>query len=88
MTAAQIRTVICLFVVVVAAVVFPVTHGIHETVDHDCTLCQLRHSAIGIVSEGLPVVDCFESAKRSQGCVVGSFNSRHQLPSGSRAPPA
>ncbi|SVA97752.1 uncharacterized protein METZ01_LOCUS150606, partial [marine metagenome] len=78
----QIRTAICLLVVVVSAVVLPITHGVHETVDHDCTLCQLRHSAIGIVSDGPAVVDRFESVTRSQQCVVGPFTSHHQLPAG------
>ena len=88
MSLSRMRTVACLFVLVVSAVVLPVTHGVHETADHDCTLCQLRHSAIGIVSDGPAVVDCFESATRSQQCVFDSFISHYQLPSGSRAPPA
>ena len=88
MTLNRMRTVVFLFVLVGAAVVLPVTHDMHETADHDCTLCQLRQSSIGDIAKVETVVGCFESATRPQQCVVDSFISHYQLPSGSRAPPA
>ena len=87
MTLNRMRTVVFLFVLVGAAVVLPVTHDMHETADHDCTLCQLRQSSIGDVVKVQTVVDCFESARWLQENLVDSFSSCHYLPSGSRAPP-
>jgi len=86
----QISRAISFVVLIVAVLAVPVNHGVHDddAADNDCRLCQLRHSTIGIASEVQAVVDCFESAKLTQGYVVDSFNSQHQLTSGSRAPPA
>jgi len=88
MSIQSIRTACVLTVLVLAAVVLPVTHGLHETVDHDCTLCQLRHTSIGDAVEVLTCVDCHESGQCLQENVVDSFGSCSHLPSGSRAPPA
>ena len=49
MSITSIRNACLLAVLIVAAVVLPVTHGVHETDDRDCTLCQLRESSIGDV---------------------------------------
>jgi len=84
----EIRAVVWIGVLLVAAVVLPVTHGLHETVDHDCTLCQLRHSSIGDVAQVQTVAACVETAQRVQENPVNAFNSQYYLPSGSRAPPA
>ena len=87
-TLREIRAVIWIGVLLVAAVVLPVAHGLHETVDHDCTLCQLRHSSIGDVAQVQTVAACVETAQRVQENPVNAFNSQYYLPSGSRAPPA
>ncbi len=73
---------------VLAAVVLPAVHGVHETVDHHCTLCQLRHSSIGEVVEVQAVIDDFESKQWSRPAFVRFLDSLPRLPSGSRAPPA
>ena len=73
---------------VLAAAVLPAVHGVHETVDHHCTLCQLRHYSIGEVVEVQAVIDDFESTQWSRPAFVSFLNSLPHLPSGSRAPPA
>ncbi len=88
MTLNRMRTVVFLFVLVGAAVVLPVTHDMHETADHDCTLCQLRHSGTGDVVQVQTTVEGVETAQRVQENPVNAFNSQYYLPSGSRAPPA
>ena len=88
MSIQSIRTACVLTVLVLAAVVLPVTHGLHETVDHDCTLCQLRHSGTGDVIQVQTTVEGVETAQRVQENPVNAFNSQYYLPSGSRAPPA
>ena len=87
MSITSIRNACFLTVLIVATVVLPVTHDLHEAADHDCTLCQLRQSSIGDVVKVQTVVDCFESARWLQENLVDSFSSCHYLPSGSRAPP-
>ena len=87
-TLREIRVVIWIGVLLVAAVVLPVAHGLHETVDHDCTLCQLRHSSIGDVAQVQTVAACFETRQRIRENLVDAFDSQYYLPSGSRAPPA
>ena len=87
MSIKSIRNACLLAVLIVAAVVLPVTHGVHETDDRDCTLCQLRQSSIGDVVKVQTVVGCFESARWLQENLVDLFSSCRHLPSGSRAPP-
>ena len=88
MSIQSIRTACVLTVLVLAAVVLPVTHGLHEPVDHDCTLCQLRHASIGNAVEVLTCVNCHESGQCLQEKFVDPVDSCSHLPSGSRAPPA
>ena len=88
MSISSIRTACFLTFLVLAAVVLPAVHGVHETVDHHCTLCQLRHSSIGEVVEVRAVIDDFESTQWSRPAFVSFLNSLPHLPSGSRAPPA
>ena len=82
----QITFFLTLFVFV--ALVVPVTHGAHDTLDHHCTLCQLGRSSIGDVVEVQTVIDGFELRQWLRQASVRTFDSQAYLPSGSRAPPA
>ena len=88
MSISSIRTACFLTLLVLAAVVLPAVHGVHETVDHHCTLCQLRHSGTGDDDQVQTVDEGVETAQRVQDNPVNAFNSQYYLPSGSRAPPA
>lgn len=88
MSVKWIRIAFFLTVLVLMAVVSPVTHDVHETVDHHCTLCQLGHSSTGDVVKVQAVVHDFESVQWIPEGLVKSFGSLPYLPSGSRAPPA
>ena len=88
MSFTSIRTACLVTLLVLSAFALPVTHDLHETTDHDCTLCQLRHSGTGDVVQVQTVVEGVETAQRLQDNPVNAFNSQYYLPSGSRAPPA
>ena len=88
MSVKWIRIAFFLTVLVLMAVVSPVTHDVHETVDHHCTLCQLGHSSIGDVVKVQAVVHDFESVQWIPEGLVKSFGSLPYLPLGPRAPPA
>ncbi len=75
-------------VLVLMAVALPMSHGVHETVDHHCTLCQLAQSSIGDVVKAQAVFHDFESAQWIPEGLVKSFGFIPHLPSGSREPPA
>ena len=84
----SIQITFFLTIFVFLGLVAPVTHGAHETLDHHCTLCQLRHSSIGDVVEVQTVIDGFELRQWLRQASVRTFDSQAYLPSGSRAPPA
>ena len=85
----SVRTVCVLVILALAALVLPVTHGIHETAEHDCTLCQFRHAVIGDVAEMQSGSDnLFKSAQLSSQVLTDLFSVASHLPLGSRGPPA
>ena len=88
MSVKWIRIAFFLTVLVLMAVVSPVTHDVHETLDHHCTLCQFGHSSTGDVVKVQAVVHDFESVQWIPEGLVKSFGSLPYLPSGPRAPPA
>ena len=84
----SVRNACLLIVFVLVAVIAPVIHGAHDTLDHHCTLCQLGRSSIGDVVEVQTVTDDFESPQRLRQVFVSTFDFHSYPSSGPRAPPA
>ena len=84
-----IRTTCVLAILVFAPLVLPVSHGIHDTAEQDCPLCQFRHSVIGDVAEMQSASDdLFKSSQLSGQVLTDSFSVASHLSLGSRGPPA